>query len=236
MYGSARRQLADVEDARDVLALEPHRGARLAEEALDRRRARRAASGSRNLIATLLVELEVARGDDDAHAALADEPRSTRYLPASVSPCRTGESTPQAGPNLRTHAIRRRLIRGHARPESPGISRVAPRATHAAVAVVAPRRVPTPRRARSCARSRARARGSSRAAPRSLMRAARCRSRARGEYDGRASARGVAGGVARLGEDQPRQRLARVGVAPLDQLQGLGGDGERPRRRARARG
>ena len=42
------------------------------------------ASGSRNLIATRL-ELEVSRGDDDAHAA-TPRTRSTRYLPARTSP------------------------------------------------------------------------------------------------------------------------------------------------------
>ena len=52
MYGAPVSSVADVDHARDVLALDAHRRARLAQEALDRLGVLRAPRGKRNLIAT----------------------------------------------------------------------------------------------------------------------------------------------------------------------------------------
>ena len=52
MYGAPDLERPDVEHARHVLALQPHRGARLAQEALDTLRRLPSASSRTNLMAT----------------------------------------------------------------------------------------------------------------------------------------------------------------------------------------
>ncbi len=63
----------DVGHARHVLALDLHRGARLAQEALGER-ARLRRLRQQQLDRDPLLQLEVGRGDDDAHPAGADHP------------------------------------------------------------------------------------------------------------------------------------------------------------------
>ena len=64
---------ADVDDADDVLALQGHHGARLAQEAVDGL-GRLGGVLAQELDGDLLPELRVARGHDDAHAAHAEHP------------------------------------------------------------------------------------------------------------------------------------------------------------------
>lgn len=69
-------QRAHVADLRDVLALELHRGARLAQEARDRVRAAQRL-GQHELERHGRVEMDMRRGDDDPHATYAEHPRDT---------------------------------------------------------------------------------------------------------------------------------------------------------------
>ena len=68
----ARVERPDVEDAGDVVALEPHGGARLAREPLDEPRVLQPRR-QHELEGDLLVELQVRGRDDDAHAADAED-------------------------------------------------------------------------------------------------------------------------------------------------------------------
>ncbi len=68
----ARFELADVEHARHVLALQAHCGARLAKEALDRVLARHRLF-AHELERDELIELDVPRCDHDAHAARSED-------------------------------------------------------------------------------------------------------------------------------------------------------------------
>ena len=72
MYGRAVLERADVDHARDVLALDaaPPRAPRAG--SARRRSACSRSSGQQELERDALVELEVPRRDDDAHAALAE--------------------------------------------------------------------------------------------------------------------------------------------------------------------
>ena len=72
MYGAPFSSVPDVDDARDVLALDLHRRARLAREARDGLGVAERL-GQEELERDLLVELDVVRGDDDAHAAGAED-------------------------------------------------------------------------------------------------------------------------------------------------------------------
>src|SRR5262249_12738288 len=62
----------DVEHARDVLAAEPHDGARLPEETADDVRVREGGRAE-ELHGDLLLELDVLGREDDAHPALTDD-------------------------------------------------------------------------------------------------------------------------------------------------------------------
>ena len=73
MNGAPRRQLADVQHARDVLALDPGGGARLAREPRDHLRdARRLLA--QELQRHALLQLLVDGRDHDAHPPFAEDP------------------------------------------------------------------------------------------------------------------------------------------------------------------
>ena len=84
MYGEPDSQRPDVEHARDVVALQPHRRAGLAREALDEPGLREP-QREHELERDLLVELQVRRRDHDAHAAHAED---------AVDPVLAGQHVP----------------------------------------------------------------------------------------------------------------------------------------------
>ena len=72
-YGDAVVERPHVGHARDVLALDARRGARLAEEARDRVRLLVGVRFAHELERDALLEVQVGRDDDPAHAAFAEQ-------------------------------------------------------------------------------------------------------------------------------------------------------------------
>ncbi len=76
--GLAALGAPDIEDARDVLAVDRRRGARFAKEPLDRARVVRFLS--HELDRDAAPEIHVPRGDDDAHTAFAEHAFDAVFL------------------------------------------------------------------------------------------------------------------------------------------------------------